>query len=117
MPSSFILHPSSFIESQLPIAPLSAECYKERKAVKGQTLTATGKWWGRKPLILVRGTLLGLLMPSSEDLHKDREVFLRILTMDEDGLLRRFKGIPNQKLLGTHAVTPRPQNGGSWRKW
>ena len=44
----------AFIETQFPIARLSAESYKERKAVSGQTLTGLGKWWGRKPLILVR---------------------------------------------------------------
>ncbi len=112
-PSTLNLHPSSFIESQLPIAPLSAECYKERKAGSEQTLTGMGKWWGRKPLILVRGTLLGLLMPSSDDLHLDREVFLRILTMDEDGLLQRFKGIPNKKLLGDYA---RESEVAKWRE-
>src|SRR6478672_2438087 len=79
----------AFIETQFPIARLSAESYKERKANHGQTLTGLGKWWGRKPLILVRAAILGLLMPASGDPHKDREVFLRLLTMDEDGLWRR----------------------------
>ncbi|MHB0854349.1 MAG: anti-phage-associated DUF1156 domain-containing protein [Rectinema subterraneum] len=78
-----------FIEIQFPIARLSAESYKERKANLGQTLTGLGKWWGRKPLILVRASLLGLLMPASEDSEKDREIFYKILTMDEDGLWRR----------------------------
>ena len=40
----------TFIETQFPIARLSAESYKERKANNGQTLTGLGKWWGRKPL-------------------------------------------------------------------
>lgn len=105
-PSSLIPYPSSFIESQLPIAQLSAECYKERKANMGQMLTGLGKWWGRKPLILVRGTLLGLLMPASDELHKDREVFLRVLTMDDDGMEERFRGIPNKKLLEEYAREP-----------
>jgi adenine-specific DNA methylase len=78
-----------FIEVQFPLARLSAESYKERKAGSGQTLTGLGKWWGRKPLILVRAVLLGLLMPASEDPEKDREIFYKILTMDEDGLWRR----------------------------
>ncbi|HOJ99856.1 MAG TPA: DUF1156 domain-containing protein [Termitinemataceae bacterium] len=78
-----------FIEVQFPLARLSAESYKERKAGSGQTLTGLGKWWGRKPLILVRAALLGLLMPASEDPQKDREIFYKILTMDEDGLWRR----------------------------
>ncbi|CCJ33435.1 anti-phage-associated DUF1156 domain-containing protein [Caloramator australicus] len=85
----------SFIEVQFPISKVSKESYKERKAGSGQTLTGLGKWWGRKPLILVRAALLGLLMPASKDHKKDREIFLKILTMDEKGLeLRKDKSIP-----------------------
>ena len=56
----------SFIEVQFPVSKVSKESYKERKAGQSQTLTGLGKWWGRKPLILVRATILGLLMPRSE---------------------------------------------------
>ena len=83
---------TSFIETQFPIAQLSAECFKERKAGASQTLTGLGKWWGRKPLILVRATLLGLLMPASGDLSRDRRIFLKVLTMDDDGVWQRCKG-------------------------
>jgi adenine-specific DNA methylase len=69
----------SFIETQFPIARLSAEAYKERKAGASQTLTGLGKWWGRKPLILVRASILGMLMPASDNPKKDREIFLKIL--------------------------------------
>ena len=82
----------TFIETQFPIARLSAESYKERKANNGQTLTRLGKWWGRKPLILVRASILGMLMPASSDAKKDREIFLKILTMDDDGIWQRCKG-------------------------
>jgi len=82
----------AFIETQFPIARLSAESYKERKANNGQTLTRLGKWWGRKPLILVRACILGMLMPSSDDPKKDREIFLKILTMDDEGTWNRQKG-------------------------
>ena len=82
----------SFIETQFPIARLSAESYKERKAVAGQTLTGLGKWWGRKPLILVRASILGMLMPASNDPRKDREIFLKILTMDDAGVWDRCLG-------------------------
>jgi putative DNA methylase len=82
----------AFIETQFPIARLSAESYKERKAVSGQTLTGLGKWWGRKPLILVRACIIGMLMPASDDPKKDREIFLKILTMDDDGTWQRQKG-------------------------
>ncbi len=82
----------AFIETQFPIARLSAESYKERKANNGQTLTRLGKWWGRKPLILVRASILGMLMPASDDPKKDREIFLKILTMDDDGVWQRQDG-------------------------
>lgn len=81
-----------FIETQFPIARLSAESYKERKANNGQTLTRLGKWWGRKPLVLARAAIIGMLMPASDDPRKDREIFLKILTMDDDGLWQRCKG-------------------------
>jgi putative DNA methylase len=81
----------TFIETQFPIARLSAESYKERKANNGQTLTRLGKWWGRKPLILVRASILGMLMPASVNPKKDRAIFLKILTMDDDGTLQRWK--------------------------
>ncbi len=49
---------------------------------------------GRKPLILVRAAIFGLLLPTSADPKKDREIFLKILTMDEEGLwLRKSKPI------------------------
>lgn len=83
----------AFIEEQFPVSLISKESYKERKAVAGQTLTGLGKWWGRKPLILVRSVIIGLLMPVSDDPKKDREIFLKILTMDADGLWQRCKGI------------------------
>lgn len=82
----------SLIEVQLPVSRLSKESYKERKAVAGQTLTAVGKWWGRKPLVLVRAAILGLLLPSSDDPAADREAFLALMTMDDDGLERRREG-------------------------
>jgi len=79
----------SFIEVQFPVSKVSKESYKERKAGSGQTLTGLGKWWGRKPLILVRAAILGLLMPATDNPKKDMEIFLKILTMDDDGLLKR----------------------------
>jgi putative DNA methylase len=90
----------SFIEVQFPVSKVSKESYKERKANLGQTLTGLGKWWGRKPLILVRSTILGLLMPASNDPVKDREIFLKILTMDSNGLwLRRFKPVKDVTVI------------------
>ena len=87
----------AFIETQFPIARLSAESYKERKAGASQTLTGLGKWWGRKPLILVRASILGMLMPASKDAKKDREIFLKILTMDDAGAWDRCKPAVQRK--------------------
>ena len=79
----------SFIEVQFPVSKVSKESYKERKANLGQTLTGLGKWWGRKPLVLVRAALLGLLLPASDEPKKDMEIFLKIMSMDKSGLLNR----------------------------
>ena len=82
----------SFIEKQFPVSKVSKESYKERKANNGQTLTGLGKWWGRKPVVLVRATILGCLMPSSNNPKKDMEIFLKIMSMDDKGLeLRKSK--------------------------
>lgn len=78
-----------FIERQFPVAKISMESYKERKANHAQTLTGLGKWWGRKPLILVRATVLGLLLPATDDPKRDQEIFLKLMTMDDAGMRRR----------------------------
>lgn len=96
----------SFIETQFPVSKVSKESYKERKANLGQTLTGLGKWWGRKPLIMVRATILGLLLPSTDDPKKDHEIFLRILGMDDAGLLaRKYKAIPLATLYSKSTAT------------
>lgn len=79
----------SFIEVQFPLSKLSKESYKERRFSQGQTLTTLGKWWGRKPLILVRAIILGLLLPATDNPAKDREIFLKLMAMDDEGLWRR----------------------------
>lgn len=89
----------SFIESQFPVSKVSKESYKERKSNYSQTLTGLGKWWGRKPLILVRAAVLGLLLPATDDPTKDREIFLKLLTMDDNGMWQRKKtNIPGRVL-------------------
>lgn len=93
----------SFIEIQFPVSKISKESYKERMAGASQTLTGLGKWWGRKPLILVRATIIGLLMPISDNSEKDRDIFLKILTMDDDGMLRRKNKNITLKELFNHA--------------
>ncbi len=91
----------TFIETQFPIARLSAESFRERKAVSGQTLTGLGKWWGRKPLILIRAAILGMLMPASNNPKRDREVFLKILTMDDEAVWLRLKPAARRKISRT----------------
>ena len=82
----------SFIEKQFPVSKLSKESYKERKANNGQTLTGLGKWWGRKPLVLVRAAILGCIMPASDNSKRDMDIFLKIMSMDNKGLkLRKEK--------------------------
>jgi adenine-specific DNA methylase len=46
-------------------------------------LTGLGKWWGRKPLVLVRAAVLGCLMPASDNPEKDMEIFLKLMSMDQ----------------------------------
>ena len=81
----------SFVESQFPVAKVSKESYGEREAGRSQALTGLGKWWGRKPLILVRAALFGALLPVSDDARRDKEIFLKILTMDKAGFWRRHE--------------------------
>jgi putative DNA methylase len=76
----------TFIETQFPVAKLTKEALKERRANNGQTLTGIGKWWGRKQLIIVRASILGMLMPASKNQKRDHEIFLRLLTMDDESL-------------------------------
>lgn len=91
---------TSFIETQFPVSKISKESYKERKAGQSQTLTGLGKWWGRKPLVLVRATLLGLLMPSSDNPKRDQEIFLKIMKMDHNGIVsRKYKNPPDEDVF------------------
>ncbi|MCX7411764.1 MAG: DUF1156 domain-containing protein [Planctomycetales bacterium] len=88
-PASLLVGDLSFIETQFPVSKMSVESYAERRANQSQTITGLGKWWGRKPLVLCRATILGLLLPATDNPPKDRDVFLRLMTMDDDGMLRR----------------------------
>lgn len=84
----------SFIEAEFPVGRISAEAYKERKANLGQTLTGLGSYWkGRKPLILVRAVVLGALLPASDNPAKDLEIFLKLMGMDDDAIIKRLKSV------------------------
>ncbi len=91
MATATLTDTDSFIEAQFPVSKVSKESYKERKGGGTQTLTPLGRWHGRKPLVMIRAALIGLLMPPSDDPKRDREVFLKIMTMDEDGLWKRMR--------------------------
>lgn len=81
----------SLIEKAWPTAKISAETQKERKAVHGQTLTGLGSYWkGRKPLILTRACILAALMPATEDLERDVEIFEKLMGMSDETFGRRF---------------------------
>jgi len=80
----------ALIERVFPAQKVGAEAQKERKAGSGQTLTALGSYWkGRKPLVLVRATVLASLLPATDDPEGDLEMFEMLMRMDHDGLLRR----------------------------
>jgi len=80
----------ALIESVFPAQKVSFEAQKERKANLGQTLTGLGSYWkGRKPLILVRATVLGSLLPPTGDAEGDLEIFEKLMAFDDEGLARR----------------------------
>ena len=80
----------ALIERVFPAQKIGIESQKERKAGAGQTLTALGSYWkGRKPLILVRATLLASLLPATDDLVADLELFEALMAMDKVAMSRR----------------------------
>jgi Protein of unknown function (DUF1156). len=89
----------SFIEVHLPVNRLSAEAYKERKAGAGQTLTAFGSYWkGRKPLVLVRASVLASLLPATSNHAKDLEIFLKLMGMHDDSFRYREPAISARQI-------------------
>ncbi|RUY07055.1 DUF1156 domain-containing protein [Mesorhizobium sp. M2A.F.Ca.ET.040.01.1.1] len=84
----------AFIERQMPVGRVSAEAFKERTSVQGQVLTSLGTYWkGRKPLGLVRATILGCLLPATDDPIQDLRTFLMLMGMDDRAFTRRIKSI------------------------
>ena len=81
----------SLIEKAWPTAKISAETQKERNAGSGQTLTGLGSYWkGRKPLILTRACVLAALLPVTNDLERDVEIFQKLMGMADETFGRRF---------------------------
>ena len=79
----------SFIEVQFPVSKIS-----KGKLQGTQGGTEPNPYWlrqmvGQKAFGVGEGYHLGLLMPASKDPIKDREIFLKILMMDAEGLWAR----------------------------
>ncbi len=96
----------ALIERLLPVQKLSAESYKEQMANHGKTLTALGSYWkGRKPLILNKACILGCLLPATDNPARDLEVFERLMAMDDESFVMRWKRRPKPKeILATLAI-------------
>jgi len=88
----------ALIERLLPVQKLSAEAFKEQMAVHGKTLTALGSYWkGRKPLILNKACILGCLLPATGDGARDLEIFEKLMAMDDESFVIRWKRRPKPK--------------------
>jgi hypothetical protein len=88
----------ALIERLLPVQKLSAESYKEQEARQSKTLTALGSYWkGRKPLILNKACILGCLLLATDDLARDLEIFEKLMAMDDESFVARWKRRPRPK--------------------
>jgi len=88
----------ALIEWLLPVQKLSAESYKEQEARQSKTLTALGSYWkGRKPLILNKACILGCLLPATDDRARDLEIFEKLMAMDDESFVARWKRRPRPK--------------------
>jgi len=96
----------ALIERLLPVQKLSAEAYKEQMAGNGKTLTILGSYWkGRKPLILNKACILGCLLPASANTSRDLEIFEKLMAMDDESFVVRWKRRPKPKeILATLAI-------------
>ncbi len=88
----------ALIERLLPVQKLSAEAYKEQMANVGKTLTALGSYWkGRKPLILAKACILGCLLPATDNPKRDLEIFEKLMAMDDESFVVRWKRRPKPR--------------------
>jgi putative DNA methylase len=109
------------------VQKLSAEAYKEQMAVHGKTLTALGSYWkGRKPLILNKACILGCLLPATDDPARDLEVFEKLMAMDDESFVVRWKRRPKPKeilaelsvgRIGAYFAVDPPASCPSRRRW
>jgi len=97
----------ALIERLLPVQKLSAEAYKEQMAGSGKTLTALGSYWkGRKPLIMNTACILGCLLPATEDPARDLAIFEKLMSMDDESFVIRWKRRPKPKeIISTLSIS------------
>ncbi len=97
----------ALIERLLPVQKLSAEAYKEQMAGSGKTLTSLGSYWkGRKPLILNKACILGCLLPATDDPARDLEIFEKLMAMDDESFVARWKRrFRPKEILATLSMT------------
>lgn len=100
----------ALIERLLPVQKLSIEAYKEQMAVHGKTLTALGSYWkGRKPLILNKACILGCLLPATDNPARDLEIFEKLMAMDDESFVVRWKRRPKpREILATLSIARIP---------
>lgn len=96
----------ALIERLLPVQKLSVEAYKEQMAGSGKTLTPLGSYWkGRKPLILNKACILGCLLPVTENSAQDLAIFEKLMAMDDESFVARWKRRPKPKeILATLSI-------------
>lgn len=96
----------ALIEVLFPAQKVSAEAFKEREGRQSQTLTALGSYWkGRKPLILNKACILGALLPITNDLRRDLEVFEMLMGMDDLSFVVRLGRIKPQDIVAKVKLT------------
>ena len=96
----------ALIEVLLPAQKLSIDVFKEREGRQSQTLTALGSYWkGRKPLVLNKACILGALLPATDNLKRDLEVFEMLMGMDDESFLVRW-GHPSPELIVSSVPMP-----------
>ena len=90
------------IEEWLPIAELSEESTRERRAMTALPPTYyLHVWWARRPLVASRAAVLGSLLPEGAD----REKFLHVLGIHGDPVAAR-RAIDGAKRSGRRIENP-----------
>lgn len=96
----------TLLEVQFPIGPLSLESYIERDAKGAKVLASLGKWWGTKPLVLVRAIVIAAVFPTSDDPEcwpADLDIFMKVMCLDNAGMWKRKKETLPAALCYEHA--------------